>query len=1081
MRDTHGSSSQSVLSDHNLDPYLAGAGTDSAQKGDIDGAAIISHIRSGLDVFLESLKEVLIRKGGMTSADEIKAAERYTRFNRMGPLLVAEMAVAYANGEEERLAKSVAAWVGSIAAAAGTGVGVALMGATAPGWIMALSGVLASGVVGAWVSDRNLVEALRRELESAGDFMAEAGVYADATLLDGMLKLTAGLTQSPHAVAALLSDLVSAFSLERVQRRLAMQTYDRMRLVVNEAERLMSPIVLDLDGAGINTQGIAAGVQFDYAGQGRLWRTGWVGPDDGLLVLDLNGNGRIDNGGELFGNFTVLPDGERAEHGFAALAVHDANGDGYIDRGDPVWTLLQIWRDANQDGVSQPDELHALGDFGIERIALDFQESDHVDDHGNAHRQIGRFQRADGRSAEATDVWFVVAPSLQEASESDSIPESLAQLPDLPGSGTVPNLRRAMMLDTTGRLQVIVEGFMQESDPRTRDGMIEPLLFEWAGVTEVAPGSRGPNVDARRLEAIERFLDHEFRQQGVWGREPGALAGRDVERAFIGLSRATQIGLQMSVHLVDLPARVTGQVDAQGRLHFDFSGVEEWLGGVAAFRDLDTILYTLDMEFLLQEALGPLGWNPRMFLADRIAENLQSDPGFREHLRQEMNAASDADRARFSEKPGWSPFADLFIVSQPGPGWNTPTGPANDLVIARPNETVVTRHGHNVLFSADGARLLGQSGNDTYYFFRGAGMAEIEHHDQEGSLSRIRFGPGITPLDVIVLREQHDLRIRVGDEGFLVKGWFSGPEFRITNLEFADQGSVPWAALKNRPVIDWFDSFRQNFGAVDWSPAQDAVLSLADSQSGSSILRGLAQNNVLVGSDSRRIRLYGGDGHDVLVPGPGDLVHAGKGDNVLVTADRAILHGGAGNDLYFLGRGAGIAEIRHRSLQPASNSALMFGSGINPGNVLLQRDGMDLHVRVGNDGVLLRHWFSGAGQRLKSFKFADGSEYPIENDLSGGHAQEHWQMPFVSAWMRQDTLLLATDVGSVTTGGGSQPDLAVDESRDSIRAPLAVQQLVHAVTRFDALGFGISGRPGVGPEWSLLAQTPIAVVSDTAL
>lgn len=1070
MQDTHGSRLPSDFVGEKLNSGSLEPNTDSAKKSDIDGAAIISHIRSGLDVYLEAIKEVQIRKGGMISPDEIKAMERYIRFNRMGPLLVAEMAVAYANGQEERLAKSVAAWVGGIAAGVGVGAGALLMGATAPGWIMAASGVLASGALASWASDRNLVEGLRAELEAAGDFMTEAGQYTDAVLLDGLLKLTAGVTQSPQAIAELLSELASIFSPVLIQQRLTLRTLDQMRTLVGEAEHRASPIMLDLDGNGINTLGIDAGVVFDHSGLGTLLRTGWVGPGDGLLVLDLNRNGRIDHGGELFGNMTVLPDGERAENGFAALAVHDENGDGFIDQSDSVWTLLQVWQDANQDGVSQPDELHDLDSLGIARVALDFRDSEYVDQHGNEHRQIGWFEWTDGRRAEATDVWFAVAPGLQMESGSDlPLSEEQAKLPDLPGFGSVPNLRRAMALDVTGRLQELVREFVQEPDPRIRAGLIEPLLFEWAGVTEVPLGSRGPFVDARRMEAVERFLEHEFtRQLGRQGREPGSMAGLDIEHAFIELRRVTQAGLLMQSHFGDLRAKVTGQVDADGRLRFDLSGVEELLGDATAFRNLETILLTLDIEPWLQETLGPLGWDTRTFLVDRIGQNLQTDPGFREQLRNQMNAAYISDQQRFADRPGWSPFSDLFIVSDSHSRSETPAGPANDLVIARPNETVTTREGHNTLFSADGACLVGRSGNDTYYFFRGAGNAEIQHQHQEGGLSRIRFAPGIAPQDVNIVREQRDLRIRVGDEGFLVKEWFSGPEFRIGSFEFADQGTVPLAALKNRAVIEWFDSFRQDLGGVDWSPAPDAVLSLADAQPGLSVFLARAENNVLIGSDDRRVRLYGGDGHDILVPGRNDLVHARGGHNVLVIADGAILHGGAGDDVYFLGRGRGVAEIRHQSSQPQSRGALAFGSGINPSHVLLRRDGMNLHVLVepnasqGSelDGAVLRYWFSGAGQRLDRFLFADGSEYAIATDLSGGLEGEDWQVPFVTAWMREETMRYQSDTDSGFYGTSSMPVIADSEIRPADRTPLAAQQLVHAVTRFDALGFGSSGSSG---------------------
>ncbi|ROV52403.1 hypothetical protein EGS38_11885, partial [Neisseria chenwenguii] len=96
------------------------------------------------------------------------------------------------------------------------------------------------------------------------------------------------------------------------------------------------PLVLDLDGDGIETVGTSgyAGALFDHDKDGIRTSTGWVSADDGLLVVDLNGDGKVNNGGELFGDSYVLKDGNTAANGFAALAEFDTNSDGIIDAND---------------------------------------------------------------------------------------------------------------------------------------------------------------------------------------------------------------------------------------------------------------------------------------------------------------------------------------------------------------------------------------------------------------------------------------------------------------------------------------------------------------------------------------------------------------------------------------------------------------------------------------------------------------------------------------------------------------------------------------------------------------------------
>ena len=93
------------------------------------------------------------------------------------------------------------------------------------------------------------------------------------------------------------------------------------------------------------------GVFFDLDNNGFKEKTAWAHYQDGLLALDLNGNGTIDNGAELFGNHTKLKDGTLATNGFDALAQYDDNGDGVINNKDKVWKNLLVWQDKVNDGA----------------------------------------------------------------------------------------------------------------------------------------------------------------------------------------------------------------------------------------------------------------------------------------------------------------------------------------------------------------------------------------------------------------------------------------------------------------------------------------------------------------------------------------------------------------------------------------------------------------------------------------------------------------------------------------------------------------------------------------------------------
>lgn len=211
---------------------------------------------------------------------------------------------------------------------------------------------------------------------------------------------------------------------------------------------------------------------------------GWVGAGEALVVRDINANGLIDSGRELFGDATVLTTGPRAgqiaANGFEALADLDSNLDGKIDASDTAFASLRLWLDTNQDGISQADEMHTFAELGVASINVTGTATNINLGGGNTQTFSGSFTRTDGQTG-ASGVADLVGNLLlsnnnfyRQFTDDPAITAAANALPQMLGSGAVRDLRPAMSLGTT-QAQTLLTALTEFAGDTTRAAQLADL------------------------------------------------------------------------------------------------------------------------------------------------------------------------------------------------------------------------------------------------------------------------------------------------------------------------------------------------------------------------------------------------------------------------------------------------------------------------------------------------------------------------------------------------------------------------------------------------------------------------------
>ncbi len=727
-----------------------------------------------------------------------------------------------------------------------------------------------------------------------------------------------------------------------------------------------SPVALDLDGNGsISTTGFAeSNTYFDLDNNGRAERTGWVSANDGLLVRDINFDGLINGGLELFGTSTRAEDGLLTGNGFTALSWLDSNQDNKISSIDLAWNELSVWKDANQNGISEHGELFSLSSAGVASISVNFTEQlGTTDSHGNQIPYVGSYTTTTGSQRLAADIFFRTDPFFSKPTRYLPVTAEIANLPNMSGVGKLSSLHQSMSINPA--LKDLVTSFVLESDPATRRQIAESILLEWAGVqsddTVIAF-----SYSAEKLAVVSKVYGTPYVGNFNASATPmlEMIHSYWVDRIYSDLNRQTHLAYVFSlINEIEIPETNSVSKDLSSVItHIDNLISTDSVAGLELLEQFTSALTGSGIQNF---------HNYDEFREHYLSGDLETSLRFASANSMQLTGTPNADSYRFAS-------GHYYIV----------TGDGDDVLEkdGRGNLTVVSGDGDNRLNMAHGFPFMADQVFQTVLRF-GDGDNRLTLDDSKiwldagngdntatfkGGNSRTSLGNGnnsvnyYPSLAIETKSAGNSHYLQTGDGNNLVTAIYGG------EFEFNTQSGK-----------DTFNISGSDAATIDSGGGNDIVylldstsqLTLGDGDDNAQLHGSIATVYLGGGSDVVSIvastaTVYGGAGNDVAhLYGPGvTTVYLGVGDdtvNLHGGKHTFPLHGGDGSDLVTVY----VAEANDRY-------TFIFGEQITPLDIRMSRQSGYLNVEYNETGDAVRLLSSVSEAALLGavyFEFASGT------------------------------------------------------------------------------------------------------------
>jgi VCBS repeat-containing protein len=713
--------------------------------------------------------------------------------------------------------------------------------------------------------------------------------------------------------------------------------------------RRTDPLALDLNhDRQINTSSLEdSQAYFDMDNSGTNERTGWISDGDGLLVVDENKDGKIDNIDELFGNSEV--------EGYTELRnKFDSNDDNVIDNKDERFNELKVWID-NDDGISEDGELKTLSELNITSINLDNKDTS-IETNGNEIFKTSTFTQ-NGNEYLSGDLNFAVNNrdiNMNRFKNDDGNFESDYEnfvLPTLRGSGEVVDTTFAY--ESNDKLKLLAQNMMDDSSAYKN---FEEFIKEWTGLNSVHEqygiDRNSINIDDKEwiLETLNGF--NFFKPSIEEAYENNTTSGNSYETSYIEEQYHSTLNKNFVAFSLQscYKDKFAGGYYSVNEDKFIVEDKTKLLNSIASF-------YNQNLSF--EEKV--IFTSTYLSLEDDIS--IISDTLI-SHITHEDNKA-------FLEKV----FNENIVLSMFQNNFN---GSDNDEIVfgTAYDNTLNTNGGDDTLLGSNGDdKLYGGSGDDIYIYNLGDGDDIID--DSDGT-DKIVFGENISQEDLDFAIDKLDLVITIDDKSSMtLKDYFNPSKSNSVEKFVFDNNEVSVESLL---------LFEANvLGGSGDDTLYGTVID--------NILRGNSGDDILYGGYGDDVYHYNvGDGHDIIEDVSGtDKIIFGEGINkddvqyekiennlkiILSNTDSITINGWfSGISSYEIER---LEFSNGDVITPEQLSKLFLNRiGTNEDNILYGNEVDNILEGKKGDDYLI----GGAGNDIYKFNLGDGND--TINDISG--------------------------------------------------------------------------------------------------